>query len=275
MVPGLRGESTTKIYAGLCGMAAVMLLSACAAGAQGPAQSSGAGAPRQTLADLPATFMGSLPCADCPGIEYQLDLRRDHTYASRMVYEERNAHYEESGRWSLDSDGRVLTLYSKRGNAQKYAVRDAETLRQLDAKGNAIQSKLNYDLKRATIFEPLRGGGGGSTKLEGTEWKLIQIGAAPVKAGLKKAYIQLDSAGHRLSGSGGCNRLAGGYDVKGDQLKFGPIAGTRMMCAQGMETEGALMEALHQVKTWKIADGDLEFFDAGGKMLARFEPSGN
>ncbi|MGB6192677.1 MAG: copper resistance protein NlpE N-terminal domain-containing protein, partial [Terracidiphilus sp.] len=88
-----------KIRARLFGMAAVMILSACTTGAQAPTQSSGAGAPRLALSGLPATFKETLPCADCAGIDYQLNLRPDHTFASRMVYEGRNASFGDSGSW--------------------------------------------------------------------------------------------------------------------------------------------------------------------------------
>ncbi|MGB6193952.1 MAG: META domain-containing protein, partial [Terracidiphilus sp.] len=210
----------------------------------------------------------TLPCADCAGIDYQLNLRPDHTFASRMVYEGRNASFGDSGSWGMD--GAMLVLKGKHGGTERYAIRDADTLRQLDANGNAIQSKLNYDLKRAPSFMPLQSGGAVSPKLEGTEWKLIQIGTTPVHAGPKEAYILLDSASHRVSGSGGCNRLVGSYEITGNQLKFGQMAGTRMACAEGMGTEQALLQALGDVSAWKIASGKLELFDSGSKLLATF-----
>lgn len=117
------------------------------------AQNGGSGAQQQLLSKLPATFMGMLPCADCPGIQYQLNLNADHTFMSRMTYEERNTSFDDSGTWEIN--GSVLALKSKGGGTQKYAERDANTLRQLDGNGNAIDSKLNYDLKRAPAFKPL------------------------------------------------------------------------------------------------------------------------
>jgi heat shock protein HslJ len=38
-----------------------------------------------------------------------------------------------------------------------------------------------------------------------------------------------------------------------------------------METEKAFLEALAQVRTWRIAGIHLELMDAGGAVLARFE----
>jgi copper homeostasis protein (lipoprotein) len=237
--------------------------------AHAAAQGGGEGATaRQFLAEMPSTYTGTMPCADCPGIRYQLNLNPDHTFASRMIYEERNTSFDDSGSWEMN--GAVLALKGKQGGVQKYAVRDANTLRQLDANGNEIGSKLNYDLKRAQNFISLEAQSGSKDALEGTEWKLVELDGSPVQPGPREAFILFDSTSHRVSGSGGCNRLMGSYETKGSQLKFGEMAGTRMACAQGMEAEQAFLKALSQVSTWKIAGGHLELFDGGGKMLARF-----
>jgi heat shock protein HslJ len=61
------------------------------------------------------------------------------------------------------------------------------------------------------------------------------------------------------------------YDLRGDSLTFGPMAGTLMACPQGMETEKAFFESLGRVKHWKIVEQRLELLDAARKVLARFE----
>lgn len=225
------------------------------------------------LAGKPVSFEGTLPCADCPGIDFLLDLKPDHTYLSRMIYQERSARVYEGGTWSLDDAGKVLTLTAKNRGTQKYAVRDDETLRQLDQNGNEIDSKLNFNLKRAAKFIPLGIDSSVAPKLENTEWKLVELNGATAQTGPKGAFLTLDSASHRVSGSGGCNRLVGSYQVMGDQLRFSPMAGTRMACAQGMEVEQAFLEAVGQVSRWKITGGKLQLLDSTGKVLARFAPN--
>ena len=253
-----------RMRGGFYGLMTLVLLSILA-GTRGGAQSSG-GAETQAFAKLPATFMGKLPCADCPGIDAQLNLNANHTFESRMTYEERNTHFGDHGTWQVKGGKLVLT---GQGAAQQiYAIPNAETLRQLDADGNPITSKLPYDLKRAPTFKPLGRRSKADFVIENRQWNLVQIGAAPVKRG---AFISLDK-GHRVSGSGGCNNLTGGYELKGNQLKFEKVATTRMVCPHGMETEDSLLEALGQVVTWKISDDNLELFDNGGHMLAQFAP---
>ena len=107
------------------------------------------------ITNLPATFIGTLPCADCPGIDYQINLLIDHTFVSRMTYEERNTSFDEQGSWDSSKDDKMLVLKPAHGRLQKFLLPDADTLRQLDADGHEIQSKFNYDLKRAGRFAPM------------------------------------------------------------------------------------------------------------------------
>jgi copper homeostasis protein (lipoprotein) len=72
------------------------------------------------LQGLPATFVGKLPCADCPGIDYRLSLNPDHTFSSNMTYEERNSGFDDSGRWELA--GNVLVLHGGHNATDKFAV---------------------------------------------------------------------------------------------------------------------------------------------------------
>jgi heat shock protein HslJ len=108
--------------------------------------------------------------------------------------------------------------------------------------------------------------------LEKTEWKLIWLGRTQIEAGTPQQmpYLQLDPEGHRVSGSGGCNRLAGGYEVSGDHLKFTQIAMTRMACIHGGDTESDFVKALDQVAAWKILGGKLLLMDADQHVVAKF-----
>jgi copper homeostasis protein (lipoprotein) len=111
--------------------------------------------PSGVLGKLPATFVGELPCADCPGIRYQLDLFPDQTFFSRMIYEERNTSFDELGKWDVSKDGKTLNLLSSEGPRGQWAIRETNTLHKLDAEGHEIESKLNFDLHRSDKFSPI------------------------------------------------------------------------------------------------------------------------
>jgi heat shock protein HslJ len=109
--------------------------------------------------------------------------------------------------------------------------------------------------------------------LEGTYWRLVVLGNEPVAAAEKRreAHFILHLADKRVSGSGGCNRLAGSYKLEGDRLTFGKIAATMMACPQGMETERNFLAALQKVSKPRIARQQLELLDSSGSVVARFE----
>ena len=104
------------------------------------------------LGSLPATFSGVLPCADCAGIRYQLDLLPKAAFVQRTTYLRSGieATSYALGSWSVSVDGHTLVLDGGRANAGYWAIQDARTLRKLDTKGQAIVSTLPYELKRTT-----------------------------------------------------------------------------------------------------------------------------
>ncbi len=257
--------------------AAWLVMMACAglttaAQTASPGAGGDSSAPNPALSRLPATFTGVLPCADCPGIRYQLDLYPDHKFTSRMTYEERHAKFDDSGHWKVSGNGTIVVLHGSGASTQKFSIPHADTLRRLDPNGNEINSKLNYDLKRAAEFTPIGNRKGTRSALENTDWKLMQLGEAPITADSlqREADFSLNPETHRVSGSDECNRLLGRYELNGRQLKFGQMAGTRMACPKGMNGGTSLMKALGQVTTWKIRGQILNLLDDDGKIVARF-----
>ena len=109
--------------------------------------------------------------------------------------------------------------------------------------------------------------------LENTYWKLTRLGDAAVNVvpRQREAHLVLDPESRRVRGSTGCNRLTGSYQLSGDTLTFGPMAGTKMACVEGMGTERLFLDGLQQVKRWKMAGQHLELSDAEGRPVARFE----
>lgn len=105
---------------------------------------------------LPATFAGTLPCADCPGVDYHLDLHADRTYALRTTYQERkDGAFDDIGRWSIEADGRTLALRGGREAPLFFTIKDSQTLTSLDPQGRPIVSVANRDLRRSPAFAPI------------------------------------------------------------------------------------------------------------------------
>lgn len=77
--------------------------------------------------------------------------------------------------------------------------------------------------------------------------------------------------GGSVGGSSGCNRYGASYELDGDALTLGPIAGTQMGCeATRAAVEEAYLAALERVAAWRVAGDELTLGDAGGEELLRF-----
>jgi len=109
--------------------------------------------------------------------------------------------------------------------------------------------------------------------LRSTNWKLVELnGQPPVSAmGKNHAQLALDATASRYSGSAGCNRMTGGFELDGDSLPFKPGAMTMIACPDPlMKQEQAFITALQSVTTYKINGQRLELL-AGEQIVAKFK----
>ena len=109
---------------------------------------------------LPALYEGVLPCADCKGLRYSVDIRRDRVYFLRMTYLGKGAggegeSFDDIGTWSISPDANKLILRGGREASLMFSIENPETLRKLDTAGNPIESTLNYELRRNASYKPL------------------------------------------------------------------------------------------------------------------------
>ena len=317
------------------------------------------------LDDLPASFEGELPCADCPGIHYRLDLFEDRVFFLRTTYLERGtgAISDSIGSWKLAGDGNHLTLFGNSETPTSFRVVDANTLRKLDLEGREIKSSLNYDLRRkeglalieirltmrgmyrymadAALFEeclsgrrlqvameadnvaleraylearrepgePLLvslqgriterpamegdamvltvvpehfigvwpgetcGARRSVSELENIYWKLTRLGDEPAPAleGRREPHLVFHSDNRRVTGTGGCNQFSGSYEIEGTSIRFGMMATTKMACLESKDVDQALLSSLETATSFRKTAHHLEFPDAQGSMVARFE----
>jgi uncharacterized lipoprotein YbaY/heat shock protein HslJ len=117
--------------------------------------------------------------------------------------------------------------------------------------------------------------GKGCPSLRGTVWRLeaLQGSTAPtlLQPPGRGAELQLDATSERVSGSGGCNRLMGGFQLQGEELRFSRLASTRMACGpEVMAFEQRFVEALDQVRRWSIDRNNLLLQDERGRTLLVF-----
>ena len=97
------------------------------------------------------TFTGTLPCADCPGMEVTLTLEPDGTYRVTHVYQERpDGTWSIDGHWSAEADNKVIRLdpNGKTDEDQLYSIASPNRIVMLDGDGNTIDSGMDYGLSR-------------------------------------------------------------------------------------------------------------------------------
>lgn len=109
--------------------------------------------------------------------------------------------------------------------------------------------------------------------MRGTYWKLVRLSETPVQTTEKQPepHLIFASDAQRVSGSGGCNRVTGGFEFDGDKLRLGRMAGTMMACLTGMEQEQRFLQSMEKVERHRIIGSHLEMLDAVGAVMARFE----
>ena len=73
--------------------------------------------------DWAGTYKGLLPCADCSGIETQLELKSDYHYELTELYQGKGdgQQFKSTGTFAFDSSGSTITL-DKNADGRKFFV---------------------------------------------------------------------------------------------------------------------------------------------------------
>jgi heat shock protein HslJ/uncharacterized lipoprotein NlpE involved in copper resistance len=80
---------------------------------------------------LPATFTGTLPCADCAGVRHHLDMWPDHTFHLRREWlgRDRPLRRDELGHWRADPVRNAVVLYGGSEMPLQFEVTGSDSLR--------------------------------------------------------------------------------------------------------------------------------------------------
>ncbi|MDZ8119476.1 META domain-containing protein [Pontiella agarivorans] len=106
-------------------------------------------------------------------------------------------------------------------------------------------------------------------------WKMTGVnnGKGGVTSLLAGTEISLEfTPDGAVSGSTGCNVLTGSCTLKGETIRFNPLATTRRFYSQPegvMEQESAFLQALENSRVWKIEADVLELRDESGALQVK------
>ena len=253
--------------------------------------------------DWQGVYQGTMPCADCAGIETTLLLEGNNTYSLKTKYLGKSEEvFEKTGDFKWDANGNNIQLVGITNAPYKYRVGENNLL-QLDMEGKIIQGEMSdkYYLNKvheetdttiiqnkpldesmikspgeekvvAQIKEPKKESS--ILPVENVKWKLIEIiGQEYTNSNdpQKMVYFILDNEGNTIHGNGGCNIFNGSYELKNTTgIKFEKMISTMRACPD-MEVEVKLLDILNRVDNYTIKDGVLNFNKAKMATLARFE----
>jgi proline iminopeptidase len=115
-------------------------------------------------------------------------------------------------------------------------------------------------------------GAGDDSGLFAHLWKLTHLDGQAVEEGaaMRPAEIQFDREQMRASGSDGCNRFFGPFELDGDSISFGMMASTKMACPGGGDAERRFHAALEASESLRLEGERLELLGAEGEALMRF-----
>ncbi len=106
-----------------------------------------------------------------------------------------------------------------------------------------------------------------SSGLFGKTWTLAEMEGRNFSA--DKPNIEFNRDTKRVSGSGGCNRFSGTFEVNGSLLKFSPLMSTKMACLDGdrQRVETSFMNLLQKTTRFETAGNKLRLYSGDGSAL--------
>jgi heat shock protein HslJ len=96
-------------------------------------------------------------------------------------------------------------------------------------------------------------------QVENIYWSLVEFdGKSVPESVIGKVHILLSKEDTKLSGSNGCNRLMGSYNISnGTQISFSRIASTRMACQSKGWDETEFNQMLETANNFTVSDNKL------------------
>lgn len=249
--------------------------------------------------DYLGVYKGTLPCADCEGIETTLTLLDESNYELQAIYKGKSkTPFASKGTYSWHESGNKIRLDGiKEGEgANLYQVIE-NGLIQLDLDGNRITGELGrkYLLQKqypeiefdeseaealmqqvkADVEKKIADQTGAKVfSILGTKWQLVELNGKPVvnkDAKIKPYFLQLNKD-NRFTAFAGCNSMMGQYELNQEtmRIKFSKVAATLMAC-QDMEVEQAFAKVIETVDNYSVSGNSLSLNKARMAPLARFE----
>lgn len=220
----------------------------------------------QNSLDWAGSYSGVMPCADCEGIEAELTIKEDNTYALTTSYlgveDSSTETIEGSFEWLEDGNSIKLSGIEE-GSRSPYFKIEENRVRYLDMDGNVVEGELEsyYILPKE-----------GNPMVENKKWQLVELNGKEVENSNPEEYfIIFNSEDGRAQAKANCNVLNYGYKIKNElQLEFKQGMATLMACPEG-NIEDEFREVLNTVDNLSVDGETLTLNKARMAPLAKFK----
>ncbi len=220
---------------------------------------------KSNTSDFYGIYQGIIPCADCEGIKTKITLLKDGSFNRTTEYLGKSEEtFRDKGAFVENNQTSTIKVDLKDGGSQLYEIAENK-LYHLDQEGNRITGELadNYMLLKNLA----------DSNLENKTWVAIEIMGQQIAEGdnKKEMTLMFMSENGLLTGSDGCNRFNGGYELlKGNRYKSGPFATTMMAC-ENMEMSQQYLQMLEKADTYIITDSILSITKGRMAIMAKFK----
>ena len=112
-------------------------------------------------------------------------------------------------------------------------------------------------------------------KIENGEWKIKEVNGEAIPSGMEKQpFIAFDVKKKTIHGNAGCNLINGRLETSTSNAKsitFPGVASTMIDCHE-METEGKVLKAINEVKSFDVlSGGGIGLYDSNGALVIVLE----
>lgn len=224
--------------------------------------------------DWPGTYKGTLPCADCEGIETTITIGIDSVYTLTTKYlgKKNSAEVAKTGTFTWNKEGGAIRLDGITNAPNQYQVAE-NMLVQLDMQGKKITGDIAalYQLIKQPMAEvAVRVE---AVSLTDTYWKLTQMMGKAITGdeSSKEVFMKINGKENKVNGNAGCNNFFGTYEINNNyRIRFSKMGSTMMACPK-MTLERDFLQLLEKADSYIIKDNKLQLIRARMAPLAVFE----
>ena len=108
--------------------------------------------------------------------------------------------------------------------------------------------------------------------LQQKTWQVTKINGQAITINSTSPQLSFDSTKQRVTGTDGCNRIFGHYQIQGTKIQISPLASTRMMCTDNQQLSDQFHLAMKNVDHFHIESNRvLQLLDQNNQVVVELQ----